>query len=236
MPGLFQIDPSGRQPGRGAVEPAGESGPGKDAVEEHQQVVILGNVLPVGGALPQDAFDFLLLPGLELPELIVGLDHAHGLNEKGPAGAGHVMDQAGDLVLALRPHRHHIPPGTHGDDGLLQIFGLRGGDELLQDVPHLGGTGPDMTADIGQLGAGRVGDLLLREDGSADLFLQKTVRRQGGEEMVDAGFGAALPGGVFPGGPGAAQERGDVQQFPGVQRPSHIGPLEGRSHRADAGQ
>ena len=54
--------------------------------------------------------------------------------------------------------------------------------------------------------------------------------------MVDAGFGAALPGGVFPGGPGAAQERGDVQQFPGVQCPSHIGPLEGRSHRADAGQ
>ena len=163
--GLPQGEALFGQPWLRAAQLVGEPGPGEDAVDENEKVVVLGDVLLVGGALggelPENTLDLLLLPGLELPELIVGLNHRHGLNEESPPRAGHIVDQAGDLVLALRLHRHHITTGAHGDDGLLEILGLGGGDELLEDVPDLGGRGPDVTPDVGQLGACGVGDLLL---------------------------------------------------------------------------
>ena len=76
------------------------------------------------------------------------------------------MDQSGDLVLVLRLHGHHIAVVALGDDGLLKVLGLIGGDELVEDVPHLAGGGADMVADGGQLGTGRVGDLILSHDGA----------------------------------------------------------------------
>ena len=240
MAGLPQGDALLGQLGLGTTQLVREPGPGEDTVDKDEEVVVLGDVLLVGGALgrelPEDALDLLLLPGLELPELVVGLDHRHGLDEEGAAGAGHIVDQTWDLVLALRLHRHHVPAGAHGDDGLLEVLGLGGGDELLEDVTDLGGGGPDVPPDVGQLGAGGVGDLLLGEDGPADPVLQIPVGLEGGEEVVDAGLGVPLPGGVLLGGAGAAQEGGDVQQFPGVEGAPHVGPLEGGRHRPDAGE
>ena len=93
-----------------------------------------------------------------------------------------------------------------------------------------------MPPNVGQLWAGGVGDLVLPQNGAGDLVLQEAVGGQGGEKVVDAGLLIPLPGGVVPGGPGAAQQGGDVQQLPGVQRAPHVGPLEGRGHRLDTGQ
>ncbi|CUP68050.1 Uncharacterised protein [Flavonifractor plautii] len=240
MAGLFQLDTAPAQPGLAGIHPGGQLGPGKDHVQHHQQIVVLDDILfmpgAVGGELPQDALYLLFLPGLELPQLVVGLDHPHRLDKKGAAGAGHVVDQAGNVVFVLRLHRHHIPAGAHGDDGLLEVLGLRGGDQLLQDVPHLGGRGPDVPPNVGQLRAGGVGDLVLPQNGGGNLVLQEAVGGQGGEKVVDAGLLIPLPGGVVPGGPGAAQQGGDVQQLPGVQRAPHVGPLEGSGHRLDTGQ
>ena len=63
-----------------------------------------------------------------------------------------------------------------GDDGLLEVLGLGGGDDLLQNIPDLASGGPDVPADGGQLRAGRVGQIsVLRHDGAGDLVLQKAV-------------------------------------------------------------
>ena len=239
--GLAQVEALLRDFGRAGAHPVGQLGLGEDHVQEDEQAVVLGDVLPelgaVGGQLRQDALDLLLLPGLELLELVVGLHHPHGLDEEGGAGGGHVVDQAGHVVFVLRLHRHHEAVVALGDDGLLEVLGLVGGDELVQNVPHLGGGGPDVPPDGGQLRAGRVGDLVLPQDGAGDLLLQEAVGRQGAEQVVDAGLGpVALPLAVLLGGAGRPQHGGDVQQLPGVQRAPHVGPLEGGGHRLDAGQ
>ena len=87
-----------------------------------------------------------------------------------------------------------------------------------------------MAADVGQLGAGGVGDLLLGEDGAGDLLLQEAVGGEATEERVDGGLFTA-PGGVLDTAPGAAEHRRDAQQLPGVEGAPHIRPLEGGAHR-----
>ena len=144
------------------------------------------------------------------------------------------MDQAGDGVFVLRLHRHHVPVGADGDDGLLEVLGLVGGDELLQDVPHLGLRGTHVPADGGQLGAGRVGNLLLPQDGIGDGVLQKAVGGEGPKEVGDGGL--FLSPAVLPHAAGAAQHRRDVQQLPGAEAAPHVRPLEGGGHRPDPGE
>ena len=208
--------------------------PGKDTVQHHQKVIVLADVLPVGGAVAgkfgQNAVYLLLLQRFQLPQLIVGLHHPHRLHKEGAAAGRKVVDQAGHIVFMLRLHRHHIAAVALGDDGFLQVFGLIGGDDALQNIPDLAGRGPFPAADVGQFGAGGVGDLLLRENGAGDLLLQKAVGGQALKERVQGRFLLAF-GGIFHGRAGASQHSGNIQKLPGVQCAPHIGPLEGGPHR-----
>ena len=158
-----------RQPGLRTVQLHGQPAPGEDLVQPHQQTVILADILLVGGALGrqggQDALDLLLLLGLKLPQLIVGLYHTNGFDKEGGPGGGHIVDQTGDGILVLRLHRHHIAVRPDGDNGFLQILGLVGGDQLLQNFPHFGLSGPHMPADRGQFRTGGIGDLFLPQNG-----------------------------------------------------------------------
>ena len=101
------------------------------------------------------------------------------------AGGGHVVDEAGQLAAALRLDRHDEAPVALGDQRLLQHALIAGrGDDLLQDCPAFGGCGAHMAADIRQLRAGGVGNLVLVKNGGADLVLQKAVRPQREEHLV----------------------------------------------------
>ena len=147
-----------RQAGLAGLHLQGELSPGEDGVQQDQQGIVLPDILLMGGALGgqlrQDAFNLLFLPGRQLTQLVIGLHHPHGLNEEGGAAGGHVVDQAGDGVLVLRLHRYHVPVGADGNDGLLEVFGLVGGDQPLEDVPHPGLGGAHVPPDGGQLAAG----------------------------------------------------------------------------------
>ena len=81
------------------------------------------------------------------------------------------MDQAGDAPLELRLHRHHEPVGADGDDGLLKVFGGGGRDDALEHLSCFAGGDPDLPAQVGQLGAGVVGNFILGQNGTADFFL-----------------------------------------------------------------
>ncbi len=85
------------------VELIAQLRPCKDHIQLHQNVVVPEDVLHLGsaggGQLPQDAVDLLLLPGLQLLQLVVGLHHAHGLHKQRSPGGGDVVDQAGILPL-----------------------------------------------------------------------------------------------------------------------------------------
>ena len=146
------------------------------------------------------------------------------------------MDQAGDLVFELRLHRHHVPPRALGDDVLLEVLGLGGGEDALQNVPHLALRGPHVPADGGQLGAGRVGQLPVPHDGAGDRVLQEAVGLQGPEEDVDGGLVLLVALAIVLGGAGGSQDGGDVQQLPGVQAAPHVRPLEGAGHRLHPGK
>ena len=146
--------------------------PGEDGIQLHQQVVVVQDVLPLGGALAgqnaEDAVDLLLLPGLQFLQFVVGLHHAHRLDEQRRAGGGDVMHQSRQTALALRLHRHDEPPVPLGDQRLLQYLGVgRGGDDALQYLPPLGGSHPHTPPYVRQLRAGGVGDGLLVQNGGA---------------------------------------------------------------------
>ena len=218
-----------------AVHGIAQLRPGKDHIQMHQHVVVQQDVLhgvsALGGQLPQNALDLLFLPGLQLLQLIVGLHHAHGLHEQRGAGGGDVVDKAGDAALALRLHRHHEPPVPLGDQRLLQHLGVGGGgDDLLQDLPSLGGGDPHFPPDVRQLGAGGVGDGLLVQNGAVDTVLQIPVGVQSAEKAVD-GRGLALALCViFADPPGRRQQSRDVQQLPGVQHTAPVGPGQRLRH------
>ena len=82
------------------------------------------------------------------------------------------MHQAGHVVLVLRLDGHHEAVVALGDDGLLEIFCLVGGEELVEDVPHLGGGGPDMPPDGSQLGNG---NLTSAQNGSVGGYMVKKM-------------------------------------------------------------
>ena len=216
----------------------GQLGPGEDAVQSDEGAVIFFDapleVGAVGGQLRQNALDLLLLLELQLLQLVVGVDHAHRLNEEGAAGAGHIVDQTGDLVFVLALDGHHVAPAAHGDDGLLQVLGLVGRDQLVQHIAHLTCGGADVTADIRQFGGGGVGDLILGQDGAGDLLLQKTVGGQALKIAVQHRLFLTVADTVLPHIAGAAEHLGNVQQLPGIQRAAAVGTLQGRRHRTDA--
>ena len=102
------------------------------------------------------------------------------------------MDQAGDGVFMLGLHRNYIPVGADGDNGLLQIFGLVGRDQLLQDVPDFRFCSPDVAAYRGQLGAGGIRNFVLPQDGTGDFFFQRPVSHQGLKQVGDGSLFVGL--------------------------------------------
>ena len=149
---------------------------GKDEVEVDENVIVpqdrLGKACRLGGEGEEDALDLLLLLGLQLLELVVRLHDAHRLNKERRAGGGNVVDKAGQVAAVLRLDGHDEAPVALRDERLLQRALVAGrGDDLLQDLSALGACRTLVTADIRQLGAGGVGDLVLGEDGGRDLIL-----------------------------------------------------------------
>ena len=241
VPGVAEADAAVSPDLRpGGVHLIAQLPPGEDEVQPHQHVVVRQDVVVaprrLGGQGPEDALDLLLLLGLQLLELVVGLDHPHGLHKDGgPAGAD-VVDQSGHAAPELRLHRHHEPPVPLGDDGLLEHLAVAlGGDDLLQDLTALGGGAALVAADVRQRGAGVVGDDVLLQDGGEDLLLQEPVAPEGEEQAVDGGFLPVVVE-VVPDPPGAPQHPRDVQQLPCVQRPAVVGPVQALRHRLDAGE
>ena len=83
------------------------------------------------------------------------------------------MDQAGNFTLVFALDRHDIAVAAQRDDRVAQILGkARRGDDLLQRILDLCALDAHMAADIRQLAAGCVGDLLLGENGIRDLLLK----------------------------------------------------------------
>ena len=214
--------------------------PGEDQVQVDQGVVVPLDVLPVGGSLGgelrQDAVDLLLLLGLQLNILVVGLDHPHRLHEQRRSGGGDVVDQSRQVALVLRLHRHHEAAVPLGDDGLLQNFPIAGGgDDLLKDLAALGLGRPHVAADVRQLRAGGVGDGVLVWDGPLDLLLQKAVRVQGEEELVDGRAFLVLSVIVLH-TPHIGEQPRDVQKFPRVEHAAAFRTRERLAHIAHAAE
>ena len=100
----------------------------------------------------------------------------------------------------------------------------------MQAVSGSGSRRPHLAADIGQLRAGRIGDLVLAADGIRYLLLQELVGMEGVEQVVDGGLSHAVLGDIAPHQAGALEHPGDVQQLPGIQGPAQIGPGQGGTH------
>ena len=212
----------------------GKLGLGEDHVQLRQQLVVRLDLIPVlgghGGQLRQDALDLRLLRQGQLPQGVVGVDGAHGLNEEGAAGGGHVVHQAGDGGLALRLDRHHVAVAPHGDDGLPQGLGVGGRrDDFVQGFLDLGALCPHFAADRSQLAAGGVGDLVLGEDGPGDAVLEVAVGHELVEQGIEDGVHVVAVA-VGLDGAGAAQHPGDAQQLCGGQAAAPLGAQQLGAH------
>ena len=90
----------------------------------HQQIVVPQDIPAEARGLAregvEDAVDLLLLFRLELLELVVGLHHAHRLNENGRAARGCVVHESRQLAAALSLHRHDESPAALRDERVLQ--------------------------------------------------------------------------------------------------------------------
>ena len=207
--------------------------PGKNHVQPHQQGIVLPDGLQkrggLGGQLRQNPLDLLLFPQQQLPQGVVGVDRGHGLDKKGGARGGHVVNQAGNFVFEFGLYRHHIAVAAHGDDGIAQVFGIgRRGNELLQGFFDFGALHPHMAANVRQLGAGAVSDFVLGQNGAVDFFLQIFVGRQSGEHPAKAAVPVAVA--VVLDHAGAAQHAGDVEQLHRIEAAAPVGSVQTGAH------
>ena len=144
------------------------------------------------------------------------------------------MDQTRDHILVLGLDRHHIAFRADGNDGLLQVLGLTGGDDFLQNVTHLGLCDTDVAADGGKLRAGRIGQFILTHNGCGDPLFQSPVGGQAVKQVRNDIF--LLGSTIFPGVAGRAQHQGNIHQLPGIQAAPHVGSLQTGDHRTHAGK
>ena len=165
---------------RHAVDAQGVLCLGKDHIQRDEHLIAVADALTEGrslcGKLSQDPLDLLFLPDEQLAQGVVGIDRRHRLNEKRAARGGNVVDQAGNFGFVFTLDRHDITVAAQGDDGIAQVFSIRGrGNDLLQGFLDLSALNAHMTADVGQLTACGIRDLLLGENGICNFLLQITV-------------------------------------------------------------
>ena len=126
--------------------PHGELSPGEDGVQADEQVVVHGDVLLEGGGLGGE-----LRPGCGrspsppwpgASQLLLAFTTPMGSMKKVEPEPDRSWTRPGISFFELRLHRHHVPPRALGDDVLLEVLGLGGGEDGLQNVPHLALRGP----------------------------------------------------------------------------------------------
>ena len=99
----------------------------------------------------------------------------------------------------------------------------------MQALAHLGALQPHVPADVPQLWAGRVGNLLLTDNGRMDPVLQVFVGTEDKKQPVQAAAGGVCVIIVFD-QPRAAQQPCDLQQLPGAEAAAPLGPAEAELH------
>ena len=221
--------------GAAAVHFVAQLRAGEDDIQMDENIVVVDDGFPGRGGLGreghQNPFDFLLLPGFQFLQLVVGLHHAHRLDEQRCAGGGDVVYKTGEGGLVLRLHRHNEASVALGDECFLQHLGVGGGgDDFLQNLAAFGGGDAHLAANVAQLRAGAVGDALLIEDGAVDFILQVAVGVDGGEEAVNTGGLSLALGIVFLYAAGGGQHPCNIQQLAGVQHAALVSALQGRCH------
>ena len=125
--------------------------------------------------LQQDALDLFLFGGGELAQFVVHLQHLFRLDEEGGAAGGTVVHEAADARFVLGAHGQDVAVVSHGDDAVLQIFGAFAPHQLRKFGADALVEGADGAADVVELVAGVVADLVGREDLFGDVVFQRLV-------------------------------------------------------------
>ena len=226
---------------RTAAQCVGELCFGKNHIQPNQQIPVRLHICPVGstlcGQLRKNPLHLQLLLCRQLPQLIVCLDSPHGLDKQGCAGGGDVMHQAGNRVFIFRLYRDHIALGAHGDNRLLQHFGIgRRGNNLLQGFSGTGCCRTHFTAEISQVGGGSVCNFVLSGDGGGDFLLQILVGAKGREEVINFCSAHTVIRHITSHQPCAPKKRCNIQQFTGVQGTAQISTGKRRPDILHAGE
>ena len=125
------------------------------------------------------------------------------------------------LVLSL--YRHDEAIRAHGDYRLLQRLCIgRRGNYLLQGVAHSRACRSYLSADIRKLGRCAVGYLVLSHYGGRYLFLKKSVRMQGGKQIVNACFSDGIVGDIALDEPCTLQYARDVKKLSCIERSAEV--------------
>ena len=197
------------------------------------------------GQRKQDALDLVLFLRLQHPQLIVRLHHRHRLNENRRAGGGGVVNQSLDLILALHFDGNNIPPVPRGHKIILQGFGIRTADKVLERFLDAVVGIADFAAQIGKRGACFVGDHILRENRTRDALLQRPVAEKPTEHLIQRGCKGTVRFVVIGECAGGTQQARHLQQlargehcalFGTLARPRHVLHRAERRHSLGVGK
>ncbi len=151
----------------------GELRPGENKVQlRHIRAVVPQRHQMIGqqcGQRCQNLVLFLFLLKFQFADMVAHLHDGGRLDEQGRAGGGLVMHDAANLCLVFALDRQAIAVVTHGYHRILQIGGIGLGQHLVQlDMdPVIGLT--NLPAQLLQLRARIIGDLVFRQNAASDL-------------------------------------------------------------------
>ena len=173
----------------------------------------LGCRADVGRKRIQNALDLVLLLGVEHAEFVVGIHHRHGLDEDGRTRGRGIVDESLELVFTFCLYGDNVTPIAHGDDVILQDFGVRTADIVLQGLLDAVVGLADLAADLGKLTTRLVGDHILGDDGARNAIFKVSVGKQATEDLIECCFKGAVCLSILANLTGRAQKTADVKDL-----------------------
>ena len=146
-------------------------------------------------------------------ELIVGIYHRHGFYKNGSTRRRGIVNETLEIVFALCLYGNNVTAVAHGNDVILQNFGVGAADIVLQGLLDAVVGLADLTANFGKLAARFIGNHILGNNRARNAILKVSVGEQTTKDLVQRCFKGSICLGILAYLTCRAQKATDVENF-----------------------
>ena len=193
------------------------------------------SICHVSGKLREDTLDLVRFLALKKAQFIIGFHDGKRLHKKRGTRSGCIVNETLDLVFIFLLNGDYVSAVTHGDDLLLQEFGVCAArDEFLERFTDAVVFNFHAAANVVKLFARHIRDGFLIFDASCDLFFQIFIGREALKVFIEDRLGGVVGIAVFRNGAGGRKRASHGKELSDAQHSALISALHGSGDIRDA--